>query len=106
MSLVTGKFSRFEVQLNYDPEVPESSSVLVRIDAASIDTGIDARDAHLRTDDFLKESPDHLRVIGVLSIREGSVMRSRCSYTCSRIQGPRGPKNEGRHSPRGIPALV
>ena len=87
LSQVTGKFSRFKVDLDYDAEKPENSRVVAVIEAASIDTGIDARDAHLRADDFLNvaEFPeiifesfevvpedDRLRVIGVLTMRDVS----------------------------------
>jgi len=35
ISQVTGKFSRFELELDYDEERPESSRVLAKIDASS-----------------------------------------------------------------------
>jgi polyisoprenoid-binding protein YceI len=87
ISQVTGKFSRFELELNYDEEHPEDSTVMAKIDATSVDTGIDERDGHIRTDDFLnvEEYPeisyesfevipegDRLTVIGVLTIRDVS----------------------------------
>lgn len=52
LSTVTGKFTDFEIEIDYDPDDPGASSVSATIRAASIDTGIDARDEHLRTDDF------------------------------------------------------
>ena len=88
LSRVTGKFSRFELELDYDAENPERSRVLARIDASSVDTGIDERDAHLCAEDFLHitEFPeilyesfevvskgDHLEVQGVLTIRDESL---------------------------------
>jgi polyisoprenoid-binding protein YceI len=53
LSRVTGKFSRFTVDLEFDPAEPEAATVSVSIDATSIDTGIDDRDEHLNAPDFL-----------------------------------------------------
>ncbi|NNE68422.1 MAG: YceI family protein [Pyrinomonadaceae bacterium] len=52
LSKVRGKFSDFEMKLQYDPEDITRSTVDVNIKAASVDTGIDQRDNHLRTADF------------------------------------------------------
>jgi len=43
-----GNFSKFSGSIAVDREHPEKSSVTVRIEAASIDTGIAKRDEHLR----------------------------------------------------------
>ena len=47
-----GNFSKFSGSIVVDREHPEKSSVNVRIDAASIDTGIAKRDEHLREELF------------------------------------------------------
>ncbi|MBK5912034.1 hypothetical protein CCR85_11095 [Rhodothalassium salexigens] len=52
LSNTVGQFDRFEGTVVLDPEAPEDSSVSVTIEAASIDTNNDARDSHLRGDDF------------------------------------------------------
>lgn len=39
--------------IEFDPQAPERSSVTAVIDAASIDSGVAARDEHLRSPDFL-----------------------------------------------------
>ncbi|MEZ5425985.1 MAG: YceI family protein [Pyrinomonadaceae bacterium] len=52
LSKVRGKFSDFEIELLADEKDITKSTVKARIKAASIDTGIDARDEHLRTADF------------------------------------------------------
>ncbi len=49
---VTGSFEEFEVDLDYDAEDPENSSVTARIAVASVNTGNERRDNHLRTADF------------------------------------------------------
>jgi polyisoprenoid-binding protein YceI len=49
---VTGTFRSFEVDLVFDPEAPESSTVRVSIDVASVDTKNERRDTHLRSPDF------------------------------------------------------
>lgn len=52
LSRVEGRFTRFAGEIRIaDP--PERSSVAVTIEAASIDTGNQDRDAHLRSPDFL-----------------------------------------------------
>ena len=52
LSKVRGKFMDFDVQIAYDEADITKSSVSATIKAASIDTGIENRDKHLRTADF------------------------------------------------------
>lgn len=52
LSKVTGKFTDFTVTLNNDEKDITKSSVSVVIKTASINTGIAARDNHLRSADF------------------------------------------------------
>ena len=83
---VRGRFKVFGGEIDV-AEVPEASSVEVDIDAASIETGDDQRDAHLRSAEFLDverypklvykstsvrpaSSPSSWEVIGDLSIRD------------------------------------
>ncbi len=82
---VRGRFTGFEVDLDFDPGHPERSSMEARIEAATIDTRNADRDAHLRSGDFLlAEEHPHIvfksrriepiaqgtyRVVGDLSIR-------------------------------------
>lgn len=49
---VSGTFRSYDVDLHYDRETPENSSVEVRIDVSSIDTRNEDRDAHLMSADF------------------------------------------------------
>lgn len=48
-----GKFSRFQGKIDVDRERPENSSVTAKIDVRSINTGIQKRDNHLRSQEFL-----------------------------------------------------
>lgn len=85
---VRGRFRDVQGEVVADPENPENSSVEVEIEASTIDTGVDDRDAHLRSADFLDadnhptitfrskrvegahaEEGDRFRVIGDLTIR-------------------------------------
>jgi polyisoprenoid-binding protein YceI len=82
---VKGHFARVTGQLRLDEEDMTRSVVSVALDAASIDTRIEARDNHLRSADFLdvanhpelrftsrrveRGSGERLRVIGDLTIR-------------------------------------
>ena len=49
---VTGTFSGLKGDIQFDPAVPENSSVNISIDAKTIDTGIDLRDNHLRKEEY------------------------------------------------------
>ena len=53
VTTVRGAFTAFEGTAHLDVARPSASSVALRIDAASIDTGTPDRDAHLRSLDFL-----------------------------------------------------
>lgn len=52
LSKVKGKFTDFSITLNSDEKDITKSSVVVVIKPASIDTGIERRDSHLRSADF------------------------------------------------------
>ena len=52
LSKVNGKFTDFNINLTNDERDVTKSSVNVVIKAASVDTGIEGRDKHLRTADF------------------------------------------------------
>ena len=53
VSTVRGSFAGATGTIEYDPVAPERGSVELRIPAASIDTGDEKRDGHLRSADFL-----------------------------------------------------
>lgn len=54
LAKVTGKFADFTIDIDYDESDITRSSVKAVIKATSIDTGIERRDAHLRTPDFFE----------------------------------------------------
>ncbi|HZG65889.1 MAG TPA: YceI family protein, partial [Herpetosiphonaceae bacterium] len=49
ISTVRGKFTRFSGTIDADDANPTAAQVEVQIEAASIDTGNEQRDAHLRS---------------------------------------------------------
>lgn len=51
---VTGQFDDYEIDLVYDRQAPAHSTVSVRIDVASVNTGDDKRDEHLMSGDFFE----------------------------------------------------
>jgi polyisoprenoid-binding protein YceI len=53
VSNVRGEFSGISGTVEFDPDAPENSRVEVRIDATTIHTRDDQRDAHLKSADFL-----------------------------------------------------
>jgi polyisoprenoid-binding protein YceI len=54
ISSVKGRFRSFGGAIRLDEEHPENSSVTATIDTASVDTGVDQRDEHLRSADFFE----------------------------------------------------
>jgi polyisoprenoid-binding protein YceI len=50
---VPGRFEKMAGILNFDPHNVATGSVTVEIDAASIHTGVEKRDTHLKSPDFL-----------------------------------------------------
>jgi len=51
---VHGQFDDYDVELTYDRENPANSSVRIRIDVTSVNTGNSKRDSHLRSEDFFE----------------------------------------------------
>ncbi len=47
-----GRFNGIEGSFHFDPSEPEASEISVEIDTASVDSGIEKRDNHLRSPDF------------------------------------------------------
>ncbi len=86
ITTVRGRFENYDVEVDFDAQNPEVSSVEARIDAASIDTRAADRDAHLRSADFLdaehypyitfkskrveKTGDDLYKIYGDLTIRD------------------------------------
>jgi polyisoprenoid-binding protein YceI len=89
MTTVRGRFKEVQATLHGDRDHPDQARVEVAINAASIDTGVADRDAHLRGSDFFdaehfpritftstrlenppKEEGDRFRVAGELVIRD------------------------------------
>ncbi len=54
VSTVTGRFTKFTGGFQFDPQTRQGGSVTFDIDATSIDTDNERRDAHLRSPDFFE----------------------------------------------------
>jgi len=52
-SWLLGRFNKFDGQFSYDEKKPNKSTIVVNIDASSIDSNHAERDKHLRSKDFL-----------------------------------------------------
>jgi polyisoprenoid-binding protein YceI len=73
LSRVSGQFKDFTGEIVFDPDLPEASRVNVRIDAASIDTGVSDRDTHLRSNDFFAvEQYPELTFVSDRVVRSGA----------------------------------
>jgi len=75
VSKVYGKFDKFAGTFDYDPKNTKIWKASATIEAASINTGIEKRDAHLRGADFLdadKFPTLEFRSTGVLGAKGGS----------------------------------
>jgi polyisoprenoid-binding protein YceI len=70
IATVRGRFEQLEGTIVLDPADPTTATINVSIEAASIRTGIEARDQHLRSPDFL-DAAGHPR----LTFRSTSVRR-------------------------------
>jgi len=86
VSTVRGRFKKFSGTVALDEQLPEQSRVDVTVDVASVDTGEERRDGHLRSPDFFdvdryptlafkstnveQLGEDHYRVTGDLTIRD------------------------------------
>ena len=86
ISTVRGRFKTFSGTIEADEQNPTAARVEVQIDAASIDTGEQKRDAHLRSPDFLnveqyphitfkstkveRQDETHGKLYGELTIRD------------------------------------
>jgi polyisoprenoid-binding protein YceI len=77
ITTVRGQFRKFTVEVDFDEKQPERSTVVAHIDSSSIDTGMEARDAHLRSADFFdaEKFPDS-RSAAVASKRPATATRS------------------------------
>ncbi|MBF0480502.1 MAG: YceI family protein [Desulfovibrionaceae bacterium] len=49
---IPGEFKRFDAVVRFDPDNLKDSLIALTVDAASIDTGVDKRDEHLRSPEF------------------------------------------------------
>ena len=65
VTYVRGHFKNLRGHLNFDPTSPQNSSVEVEIDADGLWSGEPARDAHLRSADFL--DVEHFKTISFRS---------------------------------------
>ena len=79
VTTVRGQFRKFTVDVNFDEEHPERSTVSADIDASSIDTGMEARDAHLKSADFFDTA-----TFPALSFRSTNIVPSGDAY---KLQG-------------------
>jgi polyisoprenoid-binding protein YceI len=75
VSNVRGTFGDFQVDIQFDADHPEQSSVEARIAAASINTGVEPRDGHLRSPDFLDAAQ-----YPTLTFRSTSIERKGSDY--------------------------
>lgn len=69
---VTGSFEDFEIDLDYNPEKPDKSSVEVRIKVASVNTGNEKRDNHLRSGDWFEAEQHPYMTFKSTSVRKVS----------------------------------
>jgi polyisoprenoid-binding protein YceI len=86
VSTVRGRFGTFQGEIDLDPAEPQTATAEIVIDAASVDTGMQMRDNHLRSPDFFaadrypqirfsatkvhRVGPERYRVEGELTIRD------------------------------------
>ena len=69
---VTGSFEDYEIVLDYNPENPEKSTVEARIKVASVNTGNEKRDNHLRSGDWFEAEKHPYMTFKSTSVRQVS----------------------------------
>lgn len=89
ISTVRGSFHDVQGTIEYDAADPTKSSVEVTIQAASIDTGIDNRDKHLRSPDFFD-----VEQFPTITFRSSSVERQGDGYIVHGTLTMHGVSNE------------
>ncbi len=73
ISSVTGRFERFSGSLHFDANNVENTRASATIDVASINTGVEKRDDHLRSADFFEvEKFPHIKFAstGIKNVRD------------------------------------
>lgn len=95
---VRGEFDKYDAKIVIDDENIENSSVEIDIDVASVDTGNDRRDDHLRSGDFfLAEKHPNMRFIsksvrerkdGVLVVVGDLTIRGKKKTVVLEVRGP------------------
>jgi len=68
---VTGSFSDFDITLDFDAANPQNSSVSAKIAVASVNTGNERRDGHLRSDDWFGAESHPYMTFQSTSVRKG-----------------------------------
>jgi polyisoprenoid-binding protein YceI len=76
ITTVTGKFTDFDVDLNWNPDDLAASAVNANIKIASVDTDQQKRDDHLRTGDFF-DAENHPEMI----FKSNKITKSDKGYT-------------------------
>ena len=76
---VRGRFNGVSGQVTLDPTRPDGALVEVELDAATIDTGVEQRDGHLRSPDFLDVAA-HPTIVFKSRKVEGGALRDGGSY--------------------------
>lgn len=114
MTTVRGRFKEISATLTADEEHPEGCCLEVAIKAASIDTGVPDRDAHLRSADFFdaetypeitfkskrlegnfEKDGDRFRMAGDLTIRDTTMELTLDCEFAGRGQDPWGQERAG-----------
>lgn len=67
---VKGSFEDYEIELDYDPKNPEKSTVEARIAVASVNTGNETRDDHLRSADWFEADKHPYMTFKSTSVRK------------------------------------
>ena len=73
---VRGTFGSLDADLSFDPERPETGSLAATVDPATIRTGIEMRDRHLRGRDYF-----HVEKYGAIELRSVRIQRSGVGYS-------------------------
>jgi polyisoprenoid-binding protein YceI len=85
----SGKFTSFDAEIQFDEVRPETASVSATVDVASIETGNEQRNGHLRSDDFFNaEQYPQMTFTSTRIVRDGGEFKIHGDLTIRDVTKP------------------
>ena len=90
ISKVRGNFTKYEGTFDFDEKKNEVNKIVVKVDPASINTGNEKRDEHLRTPDFfdVKKFPEMIFKAGKVDVKKDTPVKVSGELTMHGVTKP------------------